>query len=79
MPVEGFEWQPGGKQYQLAHPTNSTYQKGKFTNINTQLDYEVKEESEKFILVLKYKGAQYIKGQAPKIGTQEITWELEIA
>lgn len=79
LPVEGFEWQPGGKQYQLAHPTNSTYQKGKFTNINTQLDYEVKEESEKFILVLKYKGAQYIKGQAPKIGTQEITWELEIA
>ncbi|MCY2902710.1 hypothetical protein [Mycoplasmopsis arginini] len=79
VPVNDFEWQPGGKQYQLAHPTNSTYKKGKFTNINTQLDYEVKEESGKFILVLKYKGAQYIKGQAPKIGTQEITWELEIA
>lgn len=79
VPVSDFVWQPDGKQYQLAHPTNSTYQKGEFTNINTQLDYEVKEKSEKFILVLKYKGAQYIKGQAPKIGTQEITWELEIA
>lgn len=79
VPVDDFEWQPGGKQYQLAHPTNSTYKKGRFTNINTQLDYEVKEKDGKFILVLKYKGAEYIKGKDPKIGTQEITWELEIA
>ncbi|WP_185939019.1 hypothetical protein [Mycoplasmopsis arginini] len=79
MPVDDFEWQPGGKQYQLAHPTNSTYKKGRFTNINTQLDYEVKEKDGKFILVLKYKGAEYIKDKDPKIGTQEITWELEIA
>lgn len=79
VPVDDFEWQPGGKQYQLAHPTNSTYKKYRFTNINTQLDYEVKEKDGKFILVLKYKGAEYIKDKDPKIGTQEITWELEIA
>ncbi|WP_330463384.1 hypothetical protein [Metamycoplasma gateae] len=78
-PKSGFEWQPGGKQYQIAHPTNSTYKRKNFTNINTQLDYEVKEEGGKFILVLKYKGALFIKGQQPKIGTKTISWELEIA
>ncbi|BAP39446.1 hypothetical protein [Metamycoplasma canadense] len=78
---DDFAWNPGGKKYQLANASDPTWVKKGKTSISSKIDYEIKEEEEgKFKVILKYKGAEFIVNQPPKIGTEVITHqEIEIA
>ncbi|MGX9340043.1 hypothetical protein ACWXVM_01775 [Mycoplasma sp. 2261] len=75
----GIEWNKDGKNYQLANPSNPTYMKNNQTKISSKLDYEVNEKDGKFILIIKYKGAEFVKKGAPIIGNEVVSSEIEIA
>ncbi|MGX9339149.1 hypothetical protein ACWXVO_00175 [Mycoplasma sp. 1890] len=75
----GIEWNKDGKNYQLANPSKPTYISKNQTKISSKLDYEVNEKDNKFTLIIKYKGAQFVKNSVPIIGNEVVSSEIEIA
>ncbi|MGX9372748.1 hypothetical protein [Mycoplasma sp. 3398] len=74
-----IEWNKDGKNYQLANPSNPTYISKNKTKISSKLDYEVNEKDNKFTLIIKYKGAEFVKNGVPIIGNEVVSSEIEIA